>query len=155
MSTPKIGTGYVLSIDTTTVVSTNTRGTDANYKVVACALTTGLDSSQGDVSTTNKCDGGFDSSQAGNISWSLSFDGQAVTLGAGEASSKENYQKLMSLHVGKTIFFAKLESPDDAEYIREGKVRISSMSESQPNSDVFTVTATFQGTGELFIVPGV
>ena len=155
MATPIIGTGYGLFIDTVTAVATNTRGTEANYKLVACGVTNGLDVTQADVSTTNKCDNGFDSSLAGNISWSFSFDGQAVTLGAGETSTKDNYQKLLSLMLNKTVFFAKLENPDDATYIREGKVRISSMSESLPNSDVFTVTATFTGIGELFIVPAV
>lgn len=152
MSTPLLGTGYGLFIDTVTAAATNTRGTEANYKLVACGVTNGLDVNAAEVTTSNKCDGGYASSLSGLIDWSFTFDGQAVSI-VGETSSKVNYQTLLGLMLNKTVFFAKLANPDDDTYIREGKVRISTMSESLPNQDVYTVNATFVGIGELFIEP--
>jgi len=148
-----MGTGYGLFIDTVTAVATNDRGTSADYKLVACGVTNGMDINNAETNTSNKCDNGYATSISGLTDWSFSFDGQAVTLAAGESTSKVNYETLLGLALNKTIFFAKIANPDDEEYIREGKVRISTMSESMPNEDVYTVTATFVGIGELFIVP--
>lgn len=152
MSTPLNGTGYGLYIDTVTAVATNDRGTEANYKLVACGVTNGLDMNRAEITTSNKCDNGYASSISGLFDWSFSFDGQAVSI-VGETTSKVNYQTLIGLMKSGVVFFAKLANPDDDDYIREGKVRISTMAESMPNQDIFTVTATFTGTGELFIEP--
>lgn len=152
MATPLLGTGYGLWIDFTTSTASNDRGTEANYKLVACSTETGMDFNRDETDTSNKCDEGYSSSVPGLANWNFNFNGQAVSLVAGE-TDKTNYQKLLELAKAGTTFFSKLTSTDDEDYIREGKTYITSFNETQPNQAVITVTATFKGVGELFITP--
>lgn len=152
MATPLLGTGYGLWIDFTTPIASNTRGTEANYKLVACSTETGMDFTREETDTSNKCDEGYASSIPGLANWNFSFNGQAVSLEVSE-SAKVNYQKLLELAKAGTTFFSKLEDPNDPTYIREGKTFITSFNETQPNQAVLAVTATFKGVGELFITP--
>lgn len=146
----KLGTDYFLEIDSTTAVATNVRGTDANYKLVACAVSNGFEVSVASTDTSNKCDGGWGSSIAGQGSWSLSIDGQAVETEG--ASVQENYQSLLTLALDKQQFFARITNADNSE-IREGLVQITAYSETMPNADVYTFTATLTGIGKPFIIP--
>lgn len=147
-----IGTGYVLEVDTTTAVATNTRGTDANYKVVACLTSNGVEVTNASQDISNKCDNGFASSVPGLGSSTFSGDGQAVSLTETEEDTMINYQILLGLAVNKTVFFLRMTDAAGLT-VREGKVWISSYSETAPNADAYTFTATFQVTGELFILP--
>jgi len=65
-----------------------------------------------------------------------------------------NYQTLIGLAVNKTVFFLRMTDASNT-VVREAKVWISSYSETAPNAEAYTFTATFQVTGELFIVPSV
>lgn len=147
-----IGTGYVLEVDTTTAVATNTRGADANYKVVACLTSNGVEVTNASQDISNKCDNGFASSVPGLGSSTFSGDGQAVSLTDTEEDTMVNYQILLGLAVNKTVFFLRMTDAAGLT-VREGKVWISSYSETAPNADAYTFTATFQVTGELFILP--
>lgn len=151
MATNLIGTPYMLEVDTTTV-TTSARGTEANYKLLACLTTNGVEFNNAEQNTSNKCDGGYATSVSGIGSWSFSADGQAVSLETGEAATKTNFNAILALAKNKTIFFARMTNTAKDVY-REGKVRISTYSETAPNSDAYTFTATFVGIGELFILP--
>lgn len=152
MSTNLLGTTYALEVDDTTAVATNTRGTEANYKLLACLTSNGVEVSVAQQDTSNKCDGGWQTSVPGIASFTFSGDGQAVSLESGEAATKINYQKLLELATTKEIFFVRMTDPSNT-VVREGKVFISSYSETAPNAEAYTFTATFTGVGELFITP--
>lgn len=152
MSTNLLGTTYALEVDDTTAVATNTRGTDANYKLLACLTSNGVEVSVAQQDTSNKCDGGWQTSVPGIGSWTMSGDGQAVSLETGEAATKINYQKILELAVTKEIFFIRMTDATNT-VVREGKVFISSYNETAPNAEAYTFTATFTGIGELFITP--
>lgn len=147
-----LGTAYVLEIDSVTDPATNTRGTDANYKVLACLLTNGFEITIADQDTSNKCDEGWGTSVGGLGTWNFSGDGQAVSLVAGELATKTNYQAILELALSKEIFFVRMSDPENT-VVREGKVRISSYSETAPNAEAYTFTATFTGVGKPFVTP--
>lgn len=147
----KLGTDYFLEIDQTTVVSSNTRGTEANYKLVACAVSNGFEIAIASTDTSNKCDGGWGSSISGQGSWSFSIDGQAVTVDGG-ATAQENYQSVLKIALDKKQFFARITNAASTE-VREGLVMITAYSETLPNADVYTFTATLTGIGKPFIEP--
>lgn len=152
MSTPLTGTKYMLEIDTVTDVNTNDRGTEANYKLIACSTSNGVEINNAEQTTSNKCDGGYATSESGLTSWSFSIDGIVVTLDTSEATTKVNNDKLAQLTLDKTKFFSRLTSEDQDIY-REGKTRISTYSENAPNQDAYTFSSTFVGIGELFLAP--
>lgn len=154
MSTTLLGTSYVIEVDTTTSTATSARGTDANYKVVACLTSNGVEVSNASQDISNKCDGGFASSTPGLGSSTFSGDGQAVSLTEDEEEIQVNYQNLLALAVNKTVFFLRMTNAANT-IVREGKVWISSYSETAPNAEAYTFTVTFQVTGELFIIPAV
>lgn len=146
-----LGTDYVLYIDTETALTAE-RGTEANYRVVACLNTNGVTVSIADQDVSNKCDGGFKNSVPGILSWNFSGDGIAASITEAEEATFANYQELLALAKGRTQFFAKISNATET-IIREGKVYISEYSETQPNAAAYTFTANFIGLGELFIVP--
>jgi len=149
-----MGTDYVIEIDTITSVATNTRGTEANYKTVACWTTNGFEVSLAEQATSNKCDEGWSTSQSGLGSWTLTGDGQAVSLTDDEKLVKANYQTLLKLAIDKKIFFARLTNPTKG-LVREGKVRFSQYNETAPNGEAYTFTATMVGIGKPEIEPAV
>lgn len=150
--TNELGTPYLLEVDTITNPSTNTRGSDANYKVIACLVTNGLELALAEQSTSNKCDEGWGTSVSGLGTWSFSGDGQAVSLEVSEEATMVNFQTILDLALNKTIFFMRWRDENDT-YVREGKVRISAYNETAPNAEAYTFTATFTGIGKPFILP--
>lgn len=148
------GTGYNLEIDTVTALTADS-GTEANYKLVACLTANGFDGSTAAQTTTNKCSDGNQTSQPGELSWTMNVEGQVVTLDSGEATTRENSLTLKNLWKNKTTFWARSTNATNEEVgYNEGKVWISAYSENAPVNDVYTFTATLQGTGEpLFEAP--
>lgn len=145
------GTDYILEVDTTTAL-TSARGTDANYRLIACLVTNGIELSLAEQSTSNKCDEGWGTSLSGMGTWSFSADGQAVTLEGSEITAMANYQTLIDLALDKQVFFMRMTNADNT-VVREGKVRISAYSETAPNQEAYSFTATFTGIGKPFITP--
>lgn len=154
MATNLLGTDYLLYVDSVTDPTTATRGVDANYKLLACLTSNGFEISNAEQSTSNKCDEGWATSQSGLGSWTISGDGQAVSLVTGEAATKTNYQAILQLALDKKVFFLKWADPDDL-IVREGKVRITSYSETAPNAEAYTFTVSFAGIGKPFITAAV
>jgi len=147
------GTDFILEVDTTTALTAD-RGTDANYRLIACLVTNGIEISLAEQSTSNKCDEGWGTSLSGMGTWSFSADGQAVSLESGEAATMANYQTLIDLALDKQIFFMRMTDSGNT-VVREGKVRISAYSETAPNQEAYSFTATFTGIGKPFITPAV
>lgn len=141
------GTDYVLEIDTVTDPNTEEYGTEENYRLIACLVSNGIDVTLADQTTSNKCSGGWAESLSGEGSWTFPGEGQAVSLSETEEETKTNFQAIALLAIEKTVFFARMTNAAKDIY-REGKVRISSYSESAPNNEPYTFTVTFTGIGK-------
>lgn len=147
------GTGYFLEIDTVTPI-TDARPDGTNYRLVACTVTDGFDLAIASETTSNKCSDGNQESQPGELSWTLSTDGQVVTLDPTEATTRENNQTLKNLAKNKTTFWVRRTNAlDTPEGYVEGRAWISSYNDSAENNAVFTFSTTLQGTGEVFTEP--
>lgn len=148
----EIGTEYILEIDIITDPATNEYGTDANYKPVACLVTNGLTISTAQQNISNKCDGGWAKSRPGKRSGSFSGDGQAMQFSPSEASANENYQTLINLAVEGEIFFIRMTNPEQEIY-REAKAYISEYSETAPDEEPYTFTASFVAMNKVLTEP--
>lgn len=147
----QLGTGYVIEVDTVTALTAN-RGTEANYKIIACLTSNGFDGTTAAQSTDNKCNGRYSSSKPGVLSWSMSFEGVVVSLVAGEAATRANAQEIATIWKdGKTCFWRWTNAA--GEFVREGKAWISAYNESAPNNEAYTFTGTLTGVGEPFLTP--
>lgn len=147
-----LGTPYLLEIDTETDPTTEDRGSDANYRPVACLNSNGVDSSTAEQDVSNKCDGGKRKVIPGQGSWNMSLEGIATDLEDSEEGSYANYQELIGLSVNKQVFFARITNEDQTTY-REGKVFFTSYTETQPYEAPFTFSGSLSGSGELFLTP--
>ena len=152
---PILGTDFIIEIDTETRTSTPTavRGVDANYRPVVCLVSNGVDATAADQETTNKCSGGFKTSQSGVKSWNITGNGQAISAAQAPEADYANFNELMELWKSGTAFFARITNTASTLYYREGLVYNSSQSEGQPNQEAITFDITLTGIGELFLSP--
>jgi len=152
---PILGTEFIIEIDTDTLTTTPnaTRGVDANFRPVVCLVSNGVDATSADQETTNKCSGGFKTSQSGVKSWNITGNGQAISATQAPADDYANFNELMALWKAGTQFFARITNAASTLYYREGRVYISSQSEGQPNQEAITFDTTLTGVGELFLSP--
>lgn len=128
--------------------STNAFPADgSNYRVVACLVTNGFELTFADQTTSNKCSGGWAESLSGEGSSSFTAEGQAVSEDGFDEEVKINFQEIALLALDKQVFFVRMTNPELGTY-REGKVRISSYSESAPNNEPYTFTSTFVVIGK-------
>ena len=139
------GNFYILWIDVITPL-TDERGNPEYYRPVVCGVSNGVNLDIESISTRNKCDGGFDQSESGYISWSFDLDGFAVGLRNSEASVKANFQELADLALNKVKFWAKQEDAETS-VTREGRVRIGSFKEVASLDAPYSFTASFIGIG--------
>jgi hypothetical protein len=154
MPTTKNGSDYILEIDTVTA-NTADRGTEINFKLLACLTANGMDGQTESQSTTNKCSGRWAQSVPGTKSATFNVEGQVVALSAGEISGgMVNAKIIRDLWKNGTIFFARItDATNDADMYEEAKVYISAYSDNSPTNDVVTFTATLTITGEVFTAP--
>lgn len=147
------GSDFLVEVDTTTA-NTGTRGTEANFKIAACLTQNDYEAARASQTTTNKCSGDYEESQAGTFSWSFSLEGQIVKLTVGEEADMISSITLKELSKSGIKFFARIaDATLNPDLYTEGKVWISAYSESYPTKDVVTFSATFTGTGEPFFEP--
>lgn len=147
------GTDYLLFIDLVTPLA-NSRGTLANYRLIACGTSNGFSMDIEGISTRNKCDGGYDSSQSGYLSWGMDMDGFAVGLKNSEKILKANFNEIAELAKSKRIFWLKWED-SQTSVTREGKVRISSYRETASMEDPYSFTVSFVGIGEPYLAENI
>lgn len=151
----KTGTKFYLEADLITDPATNTYPAypGANYLIIACAVSNGFSIAVADQDTSNKCDEGWGTSVAGQATFNFTIDGQIVSLTDTEEETKMNAQALLQAAIDKQVFFVRMTGlPDEVEFYREGKVRITSYEETAPNADAYTFTASFTGIGKPRIV---
>lgn len=117
---------------------------EEDWMVVSCLTTNGFEGSRDDIDTSSKCDGDWGSSLSGTGSWTMSGDGNAIDSELNP--SQVSYDKLFDLFVSGEIFETKLAEVGGT-YVRYGKGRISSHSETQANNAPFTFSTSVQGIG--------
>lgn len=150
MPESKNGSDYVLEIDVTTA-NTSARGTEANFKMLACLTANGMDGQTEGQSTTNKCSGRWAQSQPGTRSAVFNVEGQVSKISVSEAGSMFNAKTLRDLWKNGTVFFARItDATNDEDYYEEAKVWVSAYSDNSPTNDVVTFSATLTITGEVF-----
>lgn len=151
MANEQLGTDFYFEVDFTTDSTNNEYGTEANYKAIACSTNSGYSGSNAPLDVSNKCTGGYGASLPGQGSFTFSFDGQQTILLGAEEDIKVTNQELAMAQNEKQVFFARVRTLDNKIY-REGKVMIPDYSESYPNAEVATFTATFNGIGKPRLV---
>ena len=139
------GSVYILWIDVVTPITAD-RGNPEYYRPVVCGVSNGVNIDIESISTRNKCDGGFDQSESGYISWSFDLEGHAVGLRNSEASVKANFQEIADLALDKVKFWAKQEDVETS-VTREGRVRIGSFKEVSAQDQPYSFSASFVGIG--------
>lgn len=137
------GTSYLIWIDVTTPL-TSERGLD--YRPIVCGVSNGFGMDIESISTRNKCDGGYDQSKGGYLSWSFDMDAFAVGLKMADKIAKANFQEIALLALNKTEFWAKMEDLETS-ITREGKVRITQYRETADLDSPYSFTANFIGIG--------
>lgn len=138
------GTAYLIWIDVTTPLTAE-RGLD--YRPIVCGVSNGFGMDIESISTRNKCDGGYDQSKGGYLSWSFDMDGFAVGLKMADKIAKANFQEIALLALNKTEFWAKMEDLETT-ITREGKVRITQYRETADLDSPYSFTANFIGIGK-------
>lgn len=144
------GRNVVLFIDTVTPITTAlTAVTVDNAVMVACLKSNGFDGTTSAIATTTKCSGSFAESLDGEKGWTLSAEGNAISLAVGDL--RQNHNKLFKLWRAGTSFWAFLmdqETSESSVTIRYGVARIDSFADSQPDNDAQTFTIKLTGIGK-------
>ncbi len=148
------GTLYPLYVDTTTSVTAagNTVEVPGDFQLIACLTDNGFDGSTDQIDTSSKCSGVFKDSVAGQIGWTMSGTGNAVSITVGD--DRVSHDQLFTLWKNQTIaWWAIFDSAADS--VRFGVGYISAFSEANPNNAAKTFNITIQGKGEIFNTPAV
>lgn len=143
------GTAYILAVDLTSSLSTRPIN-GGDYRVIACGISNGFNMDIEGITTRNKDDGGYDTSQSGYLSWGMDMDGFAVGLKNSERILKANFNEMAQLAKEKRIFWLKWED-SQTSVTREGKVRISSYRETASLEEPYSFTISFVGVGEPYL----
>jgi TP901-1 family phage major tail protein len=115
------------------------------WLTLACLSTNGFEGSRDSIDTSSKCTGNWNTSIAGNASWTMSGDGNAI--GSDLLPSEASFAKLFELYKSGATFPVKIAKVGGT-YVRYGEAYISSYSETQANNEAFTFSVTLQGVGE-------
>jgi len=143
------GTDIIIFVDTLTPL-TAASGTTANYRPLVCGTSNGFQMEGESIVFRNKCDGGFENSVTGYITWDFNVDGHAYALKSSEKLLKANFNEVASLMVEKQVFWARMASLDNSVR-REGKVRISSYKETADMDNPYSFNVSFTGIGKPII----
>lgn len=145
------GKDYVLQIDTVTAI-TAARG--AAYEPILCEVSSEFNIETDEQTVSNKCNGGWSSSNPNTSSFSFSGEFQAIDPATGDPSAVSMNQ-IAQLAASRTKFWLKRSLKDPAtgvEVVREGVVWINSYSDTASTDEPFTFTAEFTGVGEPILV---
>lgn len=146
------GRDYLTEIDTTTPI-TAPRG--LAYNPILCEVSSDFGIETDEQTVTNKCNGGWGSSNPGNSTFSFSGEYQAIDPESAEPSAV-SMNTIANLAATKQKFWIRrvLGAGNEGTPIhREGVVYISSYSDSAGTEDPFTFTITTVGVGEPILTP--
>lgn len=141
------GRDYILQIDTETPIGA-ARG--AAYQPILCEVSSDFNIETDEQTVTNKCNGGWGSSNPNNSTFSFSGEFQAIDPATGDPSAA-SMNEIAMLAASRQKFWLKRSLKDAStgvEVVREGLVWISSYSDSAAAEEPFTFTADFTGVGE-------
>jgi len=145
------GRTVLLYIDTTTLPTTPVdEVTTEDAILVACLTSNGFDATTSAISTTTKCSGSFAESLDGEKGWTMSAEGQAISLGVGD--TRINHNALFKLWKAGTTFWAFMFDTAGASNasitMRYGLARIDSYSDAAPDNEAQTFSISLTGVGE-------
>lgn len=123
-----------------------------DWKLAVCSTTDGLDISVDSVTTSTKCDGGWQSQLPGDGSWSFSHSALA---NSNPGANQVSYKELEDVVLAKVNRHWKLESLNVATdgFYWEGFGFISSLTEGAAAGEYLTVDITITGTGQPVNTP--
>lgn len=143
------GRTVLLFIDTDTPITTALEDvTTEDAKLVACLTSNGFDGTTSAISTTSKCSGSFAESLDGEKGWTMSAEGQAISLD-GPGDERINHNALFKLWRSGTTFWAfMMDTNAQVVTMRYGLARIDSFSDSAPDNEAQTFSISLTGVGQ-------
>lgn len=149
-----LGNGVLMYVDTTTPITTAGTSISAadiatNGVLLACLVNNGFDGTTSAIGTASKCSGRFATSIAGEQGWSMSADGNSISVETGEAATLKSHNALLKLWRAGTPFWVYMYDTGQ-KTLRYGVVRIDSHGEAFPTNAQSTFTISLTGIGEVF-----
>lgn len=143
------GRTVLLYIDETTPITTDLDAvTTANALLVACLTSNGFEGTTSAIATTSKCSGSFAESLDGEKGWTMSAEGQAISLD-GVGDTRINHNKLFKLWRAGTIFWAfMMDTASPVITMRYGLARVDSFSDSAPDNEAQTFSISLTGIAQ-------
>lgn len=145
-----LGNAVLLYIDTTTPTTTaGTAVSPADFVLVACLTDNGFDYTTNAITTDSKCSGVFATSIGGTKGWSMSANGNSITLSTAEQATLQSHNELFKLWKTGDEFWA-LQYDVAKKTARYGVVRIDNGGDAFPTNAAATFTLTLTGIGEPY-----
>lgn len=143
------GKQTLLYIDTVTPITTPGLSVDVpgSFELVACLTDNSFEGTRDAIDTTSKCSGLFKDSMPGEIGWTFSGNGNAISIESGD--DRLSHNALFQLWKNGTTFWVA-QFDDELESVRYGLAYITSFSEANPNNAAKTFSITLQGKGEVY-----
>lgn len=145
------GRTVLLYIDTTTPLTTDLdEVTVEDARLVACLTSNGFDGTTSAIATTSKCSGSFAESLDGEKGWTMSAEGQAISL-TGVGDTRVNHNELFKLWREGTNFWAFMFDTAGTAgapiTMRYGIARIDSFNDGAPDNEAQTFSISLTGVG--------
>lgn len=143
------GVRELLYIDTVTPLTADLDDVifPGNFELVGCLTSNGFSGTTGTIDTTSKCSGKFTTSLPGDISWSISAEGNAIDLPDAASGVDISNNALFKLWKSATTFWAMLTDVNTLA-TRYGLAYISAYDDSSPRAAAKTFSITLTGVGE-------
>ena len=148
------GKNYLVYIDPVTAITNATPPAKdaATWKMLMCLSSNALSMTVAGIDVTSKCTDGWVDSIPGDGSWSITADGQAVSLEAGDLATKQSNDEIFAIMQNKQSVWAAIFDTD-TDYYRVGVIFFSQLTETQGNNAAFTFSATLTGRGKIYNTP--
>ena len=148
------GKNYLVYIDPVTAITNATPPAKdaATWKMLMCLSSNALSMTVAGIDVTSKCTDGWADSLPGDGSWSITADGQAVTIATEDLDAKQSNDEIFSIMQNKQSVWAAIFDPAK-DYYRVGVIFFSQLTETQGNNAAFTFSTTLTGRGKIYNAP--
>jgi len=142
------GRTVLLYIDTETPIDTEVEDVTTEAAIlVACLTSNGFEGTTSAIATTSKCSGSFAESLDGEKGWTMSAEGQAISLLGGDL--RINHNKLFKLWRSGAAFWAfMMDTATPVITMRYGVARIDSFNDGAPDNEAQTFSISLTGIGQ-------
>lgn len=150
------GNKYVVFIDPVTSPYADTPPAKDSplWKMLMCLTSNALSVTVNGVDVTSKCSGNWADSIPTTASWSISADGQAVSLEPGDLATKQSNDEIFDIATNmQSVWAAFMDTTPGSTYYRVGVIFFSSLTETAGTNTAFTFSTTLTGRGELYKAP--